>query len=114
MDRVFAISRAEAEAAEFCASGCGFEKYVFFPTFLGCLWMTRQAFRLRRMAFVIRADDEGRISWITPPNDRGFPALADRSKAAVFPSYSEAQTVVNQLSDAFGRIGVQLFIESAD
>lgn len=66
------------------------------------------------MAFIIRADDEGRISWITPPNDRGFPALADRSKAAVFPSYAEAQVIRDQLSDVFGRIGVQLFIESAD
>ena len=35
------------------------------------------------MAFVVRADDDGRISWVTPPNERGFPALADRSKAAV-------------------------------
>lgn len=76
--------------------------------------MIPRPLRLWRMAFIIRADDEGRISWITPPNDRGFPALADRSKAAVFPSYAEAQVIRDQLSDVFGRIGVQLFIESAD
>jgi hypothetical protein len=66
------------------------------------------------MAFVIRADDEGRISWITPPNDRGFPSLSDRANAAVFPTYAEAQVVIDRLSDSFGRIGVRLFIEPAD
>jgi hypothetical protein len=66
------------------------------------------------MAFVIRADDEGRISWITPPNERGFPGLADRSKAAVFSNYAEAQVILEQLTDTFGRIGVRLFIESTD
>ena len=66
------------------------------------------------MAFVIRADDSGRISWITPPNERGFPSLADRDQAAIFPTHADAQSTVDQLTESFGRIGVRLFIEPAD
>jgi hypothetical protein len=76
--------------------------------------MIRACSRLSRMAFVVRADDDGRISWVTPPNERGFPALADRSKAAVFPTYAEAQLIIEKLADPFGRIGVRLSIEPAD
>jgi hypothetical protein len=65
------------------------------------------------MAFVIRADDAGRISWITPANEQGFRALSDRPKAAVFPSQTEAQAVLDEISDAFERLGVRLFIEPA-
>ena len=66
------------------------------------------------MAFVIRADDDGRISWVTPPNERGFPALADRAMAAEFPTYAEAQVIIAKLAEPFGRIGVRLTIEAAD
>jgi hypothetical protein len=66
------------------------------------------------MAFVIRADDEGRISWIAPPNAQGFCALVDRAKADVFPTQPDAQAVVDRLSDPFGRIGVRLFVEPAE
>jgi len=66
------------------------------------------------MAYVIRADDNGRISWVTLPNDRGFPGLSDRAKAAVFPEYADAQAVVDKLSSAFARIGVRLSIEATD
>jgi hypothetical protein len=66
------------------------------------------------MAFVIRADDAGRISWITPPNERGFPSLSDRAKAAVFPTHAEAQAMIDRISDSFGRIGVRLFIEQSE
>jgi hypothetical protein len=65
------------------------------------------------MAFVIRADDDGRISWITPANEQGFRALSDRPKAAVFPTQAEAQAVLDGISDAFKRLGVRLFIEPA-
>ncbi len=78
------------------------------------LWMISDGVRLCRMAFVIRADDNGRISWVTPPNERGFPALADRAKAAEFPTYNEARAVIDRFADAFGRIGVQLTIEAAE
>ena len=70
--------------------------------------------RLCRMPFVIRADDAGRISWIKPPNAQGFRALADRSKAEIFPTTAEAQAIVGTLADPFGRIGVRLSIEPAD
>lgn len=66
------------------------------------------------MPFVIRADDDGRISWVTPPNERGFRALSDRSNAAVFPTFVEAQAVADTLADPFGRIGVRLTVEDAD
>jgi hypothetical protein len=66
------------------------------------------------MAFVIRADDAGRISWVAAPNERGFRALSDRACAAVFPTYAEAQAVLEKLSDPFGRIGVRLSIEATD
>ncbi len=70
-------------------------------------------FRIGLMAFVIRADDGGRISWITPPNERGFSSLSDRVKAAVFASEAEAQATIDQLADSFGRIGVRLSVEPA-
>jgi hypothetical protein len=66
------------------------------------------------MAFVIRADDDGRISWITPPNAQGFRALSDRDKADVFRTNVEAQAIADTLADPFGRIGVRLFVEPAD
>ncbi|HEV8066180.1 MAG TPA: hypothetical protein VGP76_00490 [Planctomycetaceae bacterium] len=66
------------------------------------------------MAFVIRANDDGRISWVTPPNERGFHALSDRAGAAVFPTYAEAEAVMQGLSDPYGRIGVRLSIEAAE
>ena len=66
------------------------------------------------MPYVIRADDNGRISWVTPPNDRGFPALSDRGNAAVFPEHADAQAEFAKLASAFARIGVQLSIEAAD
>jgi hypothetical protein len=78
------------------------------------LWMIGGISRLCRMAFVIRADDAGRISWVTPPTERGFPALSDRLNAAIFATYAEAQAVINRLSDPFGRIGVILSIEAAE
>ncbi|HET6327690.1 MAG TPA: hypothetical protein VFG04_23605 [Planctomycetaceae bacterium] len=70
-------------------------------------------FRIGLMAFVIRADDAGRISWITPLNERGFPSLSDRVKAAVFATEAEAQAMIDKLADSFGRIGVRLSIEPA-
>ena len=70
--------------------------------------------RLCRMAFVIKADDDGRISWVTPPNERGFHALSDRVRAAIFPTYAQAEAVIKGLSDPYGRIGVRLSIEAAD
>jgi hypothetical protein len=66
------------------------------------------------MPFVIRADDDGRISWVTAPNERGFHALSDRARAAVFTTYAEAEAVIQGLSDPYGRIGVRLSIEAAD
>ena len=70
--------------------------------------------RLCRMPFVIRADDNGRISWVSPPDERGFPGLSDRTRATVFPTYEEAQRVIDRLIKPFGRIGVRLTIEKAD
>jgi hypothetical protein len=66
------------------------------------------------MAFVIRVDDAGRISWLTPLNERGFPSLADRASAAVFATYEEAEAVVRQWSAAFARLGVRFSIVDAD
>jgi len=76
--------------------------------------MLSDPFRIGLMAFVIRADDAGRISWITPLNERGFPSLADRAKAAVFTTEADAQAMIDRLADSFGRIGVRLFIDPVD
>jgi hypothetical protein len=66
------------------------------------------------MAFVIRADDDGRISWVTPLNERGFHSLSDRPDAAIFATLSDAQAVIDKLVEPFGRIGVRLFVEPAE
>ena len=75
--------------------------------------MIGDPFRIGLMAFVIRADDAGRISWITPLNERGFPSLSDRGDAALFATEAEAQATIDKLADSFGRIGVRLFIDPA-
>lgn len=66
------------------------------------------------MAFVIRADDDGRLSWVTPPNEWGYPALSDRAGAAVFTTYEAAEAEVCRLAGPFGRIGVHLSIQEVD
>jgi len=78
------------------------------------VWMVGVRFRIGLMAFVIRADDAGRISWITPLNERGFPSLSDRANAAVFPTQADAQAMIDRISDSFGRIGVRLSIEPSE
>jgi hypothetical protein len=83
------------------------------PFFRGSLWMIEVPFRIGLMAFVIRADDAGRISWISPLNERGFPSLSDRPHAAVFSTEAEAQAMLNRLADSFGRVGVRLSVEPA-
>jgi hypothetical protein len=66
------------------------------------------------MAFVIRVDDSGRISWLTPVNERGFPSLSDRDGAAVFNTREEAEAVVRQWAPPYERNGVRFSIEDAD
>jgi hypothetical protein len=66
------------------------------------------------MSFVIRADDAGRISWLTPANERGFHSLTDRSGAAIFPTRETAQAAIDMLSAAYARMGIRFTIEPAD
>ena len=66
------------------------------------------------MAFVIKANDAGRIGWISGANHRGFRSLADRAKAAVFATREEAQVAIDKLPEAFVRAGIRFSIEPAD
>jgi hypothetical protein len=63
------------------------------------------------MSFVIKANDAGRIGWITPANHRGFRSLADRAQAAVFATREEAQQAIDMLPEAFTRAGIRFSIE---
>lgn len=66
------------------------------------------------MSFVIKANDAGRIGWITPANHRGFRSLADRAQAAVFATRAEAQQAIDMLPEAFTRAGIRFSIEPSD
>lgn len=66
------------------------------------------------MSFVIKANDAGRIGWITPANHRGFRSLADRAQAAVFATREEAQQAIDMLPEAFTRAGIRFSIEPAE
>jgi|HubBroStandDraft_6_1064221.scaffolds.fasta_scaffold76776_3 hypothetical protein len=66
------------------------------------------------MSFIIKANDAGRIGWITPANHRGFRSLADRAQAAVFETRDEAQQAIDRLPEAFARAGIRFSIEPAD
>ncbi len=66
------------------------------------------------MSFVIKANDAGRIGWISPANHRGFRSLADRAQAATFATRGEAQQAIDMLPEAFTRAGIRFSIEPAD
>jgi hypothetical protein len=66
------------------------------------------------MSFIIKANDAGRIGWITPANHRGFRSLADRAQAAVFETRDESQQAIDRLPEAFARAGIRFSIEPAD
>jgi hypothetical protein len=66
------------------------------------------------MGFVIKANDAGRIGWITPANHRGFRSLADRAQAAEFETREEAQQAIDRLPEAFTRAGIRFSIEPTD
>jgi hypothetical protein len=66
------------------------------------------------MAFVIKANDDDRISWITPANRQGFHSLGDRTKAAVFTTREEAQSTIDKLPEVFVKAGIRFSIEPAD
>jgi hypothetical protein len=65
------------------------------------------------MNFLIKANDAGRVGWITAMNHRGFRSLSDRSEAAVFATREEAQTAIDKLPEAFVKAGIRLSIEPA-
>jgi hypothetical protein len=66
------------------------------------------------MAFVIKANDAGRIGWISAVNHRGFRSLAERTEAAVFATREDAQIAIDNLPEAFVRAGISFSIEPAD
>jgi hypothetical protein len=66
------------------------------------------------MSFIIKANDAGRIGWITPANHRGFRSLADRPQAAVFETREAAQQAIDRLPEAFTRAGIRFSIEPSD
>jgi hypothetical protein len=77
-------------------------------------WTIQPVSRLLGMAFVIKANDAGRIGWIAAANHRGFRSLADRAKAAEFATREEAQMAIDKLPEAFARAGIRFSIEPAD
>jgi hypothetical protein len=66
------------------------------------------------MAFVIKANDAGRIGWISAVNHRGFRSLAERAEAAVFTTREDAKIAIDNLPEAFVRAGIRFSIEAAD
>jgi hypothetical protein len=66
------------------------------------------------MSFVIKANDAGRIGWISAANHRGFRSLAEREDAAVFSTREEAQMAIDKLPEAFVKAGLRFSIEPAD
>lgn len=66
------------------------------------------------MNFIIKANDAGRIGWISTANHRGFRSLGDRSAAAVFETREEAEKAIRRLPEAFVRAGIRFTIEPAD
>jgi hypothetical protein len=66
------------------------------------------------MNFLIKANDAGRVGWISAMNHRGFRSLSDRSAAAVFATREEAQAAIDELPEAFVKAGIRLSIEPAD
>jgi hypothetical protein len=66
------------------------------------------------MSFIIKANDAGRIGWISAANHRGFRSLAEREDAAIFSSREEAQIAIDKLPEAFVRAGLRFSIEPAD
>jgi len=66
------------------------------------------------MSFLIKANDAGRIGWISALNHRGFRSLAERTEAAVFATRDEAQKAIDKLPEAFARAGIRFSIEPAD
>jgi hypothetical protein len=66
------------------------------------------------MTFVIKANDDERISWVTLVNDRGCRSLDDRAQAAVFATREEAQSAIDKLPEVFVRAGIRFSIEPAD
>jgi hypothetical protein len=66
------------------------------------------------MGFVIKANDAGRIGWISPANHRGFRSLADRAQAAEFETREEAQQAIDMLPEAFTRAGIRFSIEPTE
>ena len=65
------------------------------------------------MAFVIKANDAGRIGWMSAVNHRGFRSLAERTEAAVFATREEARMAIDKLPEAFVRAGIRFSIEPA-
>jgi hypothetical protein len=66
------------------------------------------------MSFIIKANDAGRIGWISAANHRGFRSLAERDEAAVFSTREEAQMAIDMLPEAFTRAGLRFSIEPTD
>jgi len=66
------------------------------------------------MSFIIKANDAGRIGWISAANHRGFRSLAERADAAIFATCEEAQIAIDKLPEAFVRAGLRFSIEPAD
>jgi len=66
------------------------------------------------MSFVIKANDAGRIGWISAANHRGFRSLAEREDAAVFSTREEAQIAIDKLPEAFVKAGLRFSIEPVD
>jgi hypothetical protein len=63
------------------------------------------------MSFAIKANDAGRIGWISAANHRGFRSLGERTDAEVFATREEAQKAIAKLPEAFARAGIRLTIE---
>lgn len=66
------------------------------------------------MNFAIKANDAGRIGWISAANHRGFRSLGERADAAIFATREEAQQAIDKLPEAFTRAGIRFSIEAVD
>jgi hypothetical protein len=65
------------------------------------------------MAFVIKANDAERISWISPANRLGCHSLTDRAQAAIFATREAAQATIDSLPDVFVKAGIHFSVEPA-
>jgi hypothetical protein len=66
------------------------------------------------MAFLIKANDADRISWISPANPLGCHSLTDRAQAAEFATREAAQATIDGLPEGFAKAGIGFSIESAE